>query len=101
MVLQFLVFRGDCFAQKTKIKAFYAAFIKVSPDTSKFFSSRKYRMNYIPGRIIRNKEMKLKWVGSENFDICFCVIFDHHCQSFICGRETGHWTIFPFNFENF
>lgn len=27
---------------------------------------------------------------TENFHVCFFIIFDHHCQKPIFGRETGH-----------
>ena len=36
------------------------------------------------------QEIKQNWAGRENFDICFCVIFDHLYQSFISGRKTEY-----------
>ena len=36
------------------------------------------------------KETKQNWTEPENFGISFCVIFDHHEEGFISGRETGH-----------
>ena len=38
----------------------------------------------------QNKEVQQNWTGSENFDICFCIIFCH-CKSSFSGKETGHW----------
>ena len=35
-------------------------------------------------------EIKQNRTGTENFDACFCVIFDRYCQSFISEKETGH-----------
>ena len=32
------------------------------------------------------QEIKQTWTGQENFEICFCVIFD---QIFICGWKAG------------
>ena len=29
----------------------------------------------------------------ENFDVCFCVTFDLRCQSFISGKQTGHYVL--------
>ena len=38
----------------------------------------------------QNEDIKQNWKGTENFDICFCVIFKHYCRSFISGRETRY-----------
>ena len=50
----------------------------------------------------RNKK---NWIGAENFDNCFCVIFDYYCKRFISGRKTGHQAPPSFNlfliFPNF
>ena len=35
-------------------------------------------------------EIKQNWTWLGNFDISFCVIFNHKCQSFISVRNTEH-----------
>ena len=38
----------------------------------------------------QSKKIKQNQTGTENFDVCFCVIFDGFYQSFVRGRETGY-----------
>ena len=49
----------------------------------------------------QSKEIKQKWKGLKNFDICFFVIFSCHGQTFISGRETGCLALPPTDFEIF
>ena len=44
-----------------------------------------YQIKYIK----ESKEIKQNRTGTENFDICFYVIFNRCYQRFISGRETG------------
>ena len=37
----------------------------------------------------QSKKIQENWTRLEYFDIVFCVLFDHYCQSFISTRETG------------
>ena len=37
-----------------------------------------------------SEEMKQNWTIPKNFEICFCVIFDHYCQKITSYGETGH-----------
>ena len=37
----------------------------------------------------KSKDTKQNWTGIENFDFCFCVIFDCYYLSLISGRKTG------------
>ena len=39
------------------------------------------------------KEIKENWIGLENFDNCFWVIFDPNHQRFIPERDVGHLAI--------
>ena len=48
-----------------------------------------------------SKDIKQNRSGTENIDICFCIIFDRHYQSFVSGKETGHYTLSLPNFEIF
>ena len=41
------------------------------------------------------KEIKQNRTGTENFDICLCVIFDLSHQSIFSGKETGHYILSP------
>ena len=41
------------------------------------------------------QEIKQNWTGQENFEIYFCVIFDHYYQFFIYGRKTGYKALSP------
>ena len=43
----------------------------------------------------QNKKIEWRSGAPESFDICFCLIFDSYCQSFISRRET----MSPPNFE--
>ena len=45
------------------------------------------------------KKIKQNWSRSGNFHICFCVSFEHYCQKFISGGETGHEPVSLPNFE--
>ena len=36
------------------------------------------------------KEIKQVWTGAKKIDICFCVIFGSHEQTFISGREIDY-----------
>ena len=38
----------------------------------------------------QSKEIKQNLTGTENFDNCFCVIFDCYYKSFISAKKTGH-----------
>lgn len=38
----------------------------------------------------QSKEIKQKWKGLKNFDICSCVIFNCQDQSFVSEKETGY-----------
>ena len=46
------------------------------------------------------KEINQNRVGTENFDIYFCVIYGRYYQSFNHGREAGYWASPP-NFKVF
>ena len=37
------------------------------------------------------QEIKQNWIGIENFDICFCVIFDYKYESFIFRENWENW----------
>ena len=37
----------------------------------------------------QSRQIRQNRTGSQNFHICFCVIFDCYCQGFISGREAG------------
>ena len=45
--------------------------------------------------------MKQNRIERENFDMCFCVIFDQYHQSFISGKETKWRALSPLIFEIF
>lgn len=51
--------------------------------TRKFIQSRTKFMK-------QSQEIKRNWTGQKNFEIWFCIIFDHLYQNFICERETGY-----------
>ena len=38
----------------------------------------------------QSKEIKQNRAGPDNFQICFCVIVEHFCQSFTFERENEH-----------
>lgn len=39
------------------------------------------------------------WNRAENLNICFCVIFEPYCKSFISRAETVYWAVYPLTFE--
>lgn len=39
------------------------------------------------------------WNRAENVNICFCVIFEPYCKSFISWAETVYWAVYPLTFE--
>ena len=47
----------------------------------------------------RSNEIQYNWTGLENFDICFSILFECYCLVLVPARETGHWAIYPTNFE--
>ena len=49
----------------------------------------------------QSKETKQYCTWLENFNICFCVLFDCYCRCFISGRGTGNWAMSPPNSEIF
>ena len=44
-------------------------------------------------------QAKLVWTIC--FDICFCIIFGCYGQSYICGSETRHQSLFSWKFQFF
>ena len=38
----------------------------------------------------QSNQIKENWIGAENFDNCFWVIFDHCYKNFTSGRKTEH-----------
>ena len=38
----------------------------------------------------QSKNIERNWTRLGNFNICFCLLFEQYCQSFISGRETRH-----------
>lgn len=39
------------------------------------------------------------WNRAENVNICFCVIFEPYCKSFISWAGTVYWAVYPLTFE--
>ena len=40
--------------------------------------------------LAKGREIMQNWTRPENFDMCFCVRFDHNCQKLIFGGEIRH-----------
>ena len=58
---------------------------------------------YYPGQNMWNKVEEPSKIGQDkkSFDIYSCLFFDYYCQTLISGRKTGHWAMFPPDFEIF
>ena len=48
-----------------------------------------------------SKEIKQKRKGLKNFGICFPVSFSYYDRNVISGRESGHLSLLPTDFEIF
>ena len=53
-----------------------------------FGLSCNYWQNILSNK--KKKKIKQTWASLENFDICFCVSFDHYYEKSNFGEETGH-----------
>lgn len=51
--------------------------------------------------MVKSKKLKRNWTRRENFDICFCVSFNHSRQKIIFGGKTGNQPVSPHNFGIF
>ena len=85
-------------------RPFFAYFTLYSKDLSRIIHIRRNFIVFSLGHFLwdhskltwreeyleQSKSIKKSWTGTESFDISFRVIFDHYCQSFIAGRETGY-----------
>lgn len=44
--------------------------------------------------MVKSKKLKRNWTRRENFDICFCVSFNHSRQKIIFGGKTGNQPVY-------
>ena len=47
--------------------------------------------------LAKSKEIRQNWRRAENFDVSFCVSFNHWCKKLISGGEAAQWLVFPRN----
>ena len=60
--------------------------LKLARYSYKFFEGIINIYNPIQKCLELSKEIKQKWTGLGNFEICFCEIFDYYYQNFISRR---------------